>query len=135
MEGNLFMKTKRLIPLSVQQMLDCSGGIFNDWADAFLDLVTQCLVRPEPVCGLESAETYPYTGTWKPTIANCKYDGKRMVAPLNDFELSMGQNFAWGEALTAKLLQEGPLATGFNARGRSFQFYSKGTHLTKALLT
>ena len=54
MEGNLFMKTKRLIPLSVQQMLDCSGGVGDwGWADAFLDLVTQCLVRPRPVCGLD----------------------------------------------------------------------------------
>ena len=134
MEGNLFMKTKRLIPLSVQQTLDCAGGFGGDWWEALGSLGLIC-ESPLDICGLESAETYPYTGTWKPTIANCKYDGKRMVAPLNDFELSMGQNFAWGEALTAKLLQEGPLATGINARGRSFQFYSKGTHLTKALLT
>ena len=131
MEGNLFMKTKRLIPLSVQQMLDC-GGWGDDWFDAFCDLSLQC-ESPLNICGLESAETYPYTGTYDGY--NCKFDKKRMVAPLNDFELSMGQNFAWGEALTAKLLQEGPLATGINARGRSIQFYSKGTHLTKALLT
>ena len=88
------------------------------------------------ICGLESAETYPYTGTFNLPIANCKFDKKRMVAPfLDDCTFTLGENFAWGEALTAKLLQEGPLATGINARARSFQFYSKGTHLTKALLT
>ena len=131
MEGNLFMKTKRLIPLSVQQMLDC-GGWGDDWFDAFCDLSLQC-ESPLNICGLESAETYPYTGTFD---ANCKFDKKRMVAPLlDDCTLTLGETFAWGEALTAKLLQEGPLATGINARGRSIQFYSKGTHLTKALLT
>ena len=135
MEGNLFMKTKRLIPLSVQQMLDC-GGWGDDWFDAFCDLSLQC-ESPLNICGLESAETYPYTGTFNLPIANCKFDKKRMVAPFldDDCTFTLGENFAWGEALTAKLLQEGPLATGINARGRSFQFYSKGTHLTKALLT
>ena len=130
MEGNLFMKTKRLIPLSVQQMLDC-GGWGDDWFDAFCDLSLQC-ESPLNICGLESAETYPYTGTYGQI---CKFDKKRIVAPLLDSQLELGQNFALGEARTAKLLQEGPLATGINARGRSIQFYSKGTHLTKALLT
>ena len=134
MEGNLFMKTKRLIPLSVQQMLDC-GGWGDDWFDAFCDLSFQC-ESPLNICGLESAETYPYTGTFNLNIENCKFDKKRMVAPLlDDCTFNLGENFAFGEALTAKLLQEGPLATGINARGRSIQFYSKGTHLTKALLT
>ena len=134
MEGNLFMKTKRLIPLSVQQTLDCGGG-GDDWSEVYCSLVSQCEL-PLNICGLESAETYPYTGTFNLPIANCKFDKKRMVAPfLDDCTFTLGENFAWGEALTAKLLQEGPLATGINARGRSFQFYSKGTHLTKALLT
>ena len=132
MEGNLFMKTKRLIPLSVQQTLDCAGGFGGDWWEALGSLGLIC-ESPLDICGLESAETYPYTGTYG---QSCKFDKKRMVAPfLDDCTFTLGENFAWGEALTAKLLQEGPLATGINARGRSFQFYSKGTHLTKALLT
>ena len=131
MEGNLFMKTKRLIPLSVQQTLDCTGGFGGDWWEAlgFLGLLCE---SPLHICGLESAETYPYTGTYG---QSCKFDKKRMVAPLLTDNCYLGENCAFGEAVTAKLLQKGPLATGINTRGRSFQFYSKGTQLTKALLT
>ena len=96
-----------------------------------------------PICSSQSTlplssllnEQFRILQVYQPTIANCKFDKKRMVAPLLDSQLELGQNFALGEARTAKLLQEGPLATGINARGRSIQFYSKGTHLTKALLT
>lgn len=124
MEGNLFMKTKRLIPLSVQQTLDCAGGFGGDWWEALGSLGLIC-ESPLDICGLESAETYPYTGTYG---QSCKFDKKRMVAPLLTDNCYLGGNCAFGEAVTAKLLQKGPLATGINTRGRSFQFYSKGVY-------
>ena len=125
-EGNLFLKSKRLIPLSVQEIVDCgwharypNGYSDEGWYGAVvLDL--KLLLR-----GLESEETYPYHGM-KKKGDHCHYDLVNFDNPIVTYVT--GVKYALGEYQTAELLQEGPLANGINARARSFQFYSKGTN-------
>ena len=120
------MKSKRLIPLSVQEIVDCgwrarypNGYSDEGWYGAVvLDL--KLLLR-----GLESEETYPYHGM-KKKGDRCHYDLVNFENPIVTYVT--GVKYALGEGQTAELLQEGPLANGINARARSFQFYSKGMY-------
>ena len=122
------MKAKRLIPLSVQQLIDCGDHDFQPnegWHEVNYDVFKEG--------GLESEEAYPYRGL-KKKGDKCHLDKNRIVAKVDyTYDRDETYKFALGEGQTAELLQEGPLANGINARARSFQFYSKGT-IYKSLL-
>ena len=118
------MKTGKLIPLSVQETLDCCplllpGPEKRDWSMG-LEAIN-CMG------GIESEKTYPYRGDWnpwKPEFMHCSFDKSRSVA-----RVSSTGNWAFGEVNTAKaLIKSGPLANHMNAAARSFQFYSKGKY-------
>ena len=121
------MKTGKLIPLSVQETLDCCplllpGPEKRDWSmglEAF-----NC------IGGIESEKTYPYRGDWnpwKPEFMHCSFDKSRSVAHLTSSTDILV--FPPGEVKTAKaLIESGPLANHMNAAARSFQFYSEGKY-------
>ena len=117
------MKTGKLIPLSVQEMLDCCPFIGKrDW--------TTSLLAFDCMGGIESEKTYPYRGGkcggWIPgKLDQCRFDKSRSVAYL----VSADSWEIYGEASAAKaLIESGPLANHMNAAARSFQFYSEGKY-------
>ena len=121
------MKTGKLIPLSVQEVLECCpdnsswpGPGRTDWVVALRAI--RCMG------GIESEKTYPFRGEWnpwKPASMHCRFDESRSVAKLP----SLGWSVTSGEFDAAfELFYSGPLANHMNAAARSFQFYSKGKY-------
>ena len=118
------------MPLSVQQMIDCTNGLGLDigtplervnvacqteFSDVYLELA---LEQP-----LQSAQSYPLTGTF----GNCRESGTHNItkssAVLQDSEY---QYFTDEEALL-KLVQSGPVVTVFDI-GDSFYRYAGGVY-------
>ncbi|XP_031214774.1 cathepsin 7-like [Mastomys coucha] len=117
-EGQLFNKTGRLLPLSVQNLVDCSrsfgtmgckgGRIYN----AFQYVKNNG--------GLEAEATYPYEAK----VRHCRYHPERSVVKIIRF-LVIPRN---EEALINALVTNGPIAVGIDAQHESFKKYTGGIY-------
>ncbi|XP_032740820.1 cathepsin 7-like isoform X2 [Rattus rattus] len=117
-EGQLFKKTGKLSPLSVQNLVDCSrsfgtmgckgGRIYN----AFQYVKNNG--------GLEAEATYPYEAK----VRNCRYRPEKSVVKVTRF-LVVPRN---EEALINALVNIGPIAVGIDAQHESFKKYAGGIY-------
>ncbi|XP_060234696.1 cathepsin 7-like [Meriones unguiculatus] len=117
-EGQLFRKTGKLNPLSVQNLVDCSrsfgtmgckgGRIYN----AFQYMKNNG--------GLEAEATYPYEAK----VRRCRYRPERSVVKVTRF-LVVPRN---EEALMNALVTNGPIAVGIDAKHESFMKYTGGIY-------
>ena len=118
------------MPLSVQQMIDCTNGLGLDIGTEMERVNVACqsgfpdvhleLALEQP---LQSAQSYPYTGT----VGNCRESGTNNItksaAVLQDSEYQ----YFTDEAALLKLVQSGPVVTVFDI-GDSFQWYTGGVY-------
>ncbi|XP_028637209.1 cathepsin 7-like [Grammomys surdaster] len=117
-EGQLFKKTGKLLPLSVQNLVDCSrtfgtmgckgGRIYN----AFQYVKNNG--------GLEAEATYPYEAK----EGHCRYRPEYSVVKVIRF-LVVPRN---EEALINALVTNGPIAVGIDAQHESFKKYTGGIY-------
>ncbi|XP_034366454.1 cathepsin 7-like isoform X1 [Arvicanthis niloticus] len=117
-EGQLFKKTGKLLPLSVQNLVDCSrsfgtmgckgGRIYN----AFQYVKNNG--------GLEAEVTYPYEAK----EGHCRYRPEYSVVKVIRF-LVVPRN---EEALLNALVNNGPIAVGIDAQHESFKKYTGGIY-------
>jgi cathepsin F len=104
-EGVNFVKTKKLLSLSEQQLVECDhngdegcqGGLPSN---AFKYMISGHV-------GLESEDKYPYTGT---RAGSCKLSKSDELVFISDFKQITDES-----VMPAALVQYGPLSIGLNA--------------------
>ena len=114
-EGALYMKTKKLISLSVQEAIDCDTIVspppaLREWT-VWIDTIYT-------LGGIESDETYPYLDDKK---HRCHRNKSRNVAYLDNGYFIFGKH-----VVAEKITKKGPMANFMNINPRTFQFYSEG---------
>ncbi|XP_072338900.1 procathepsin L-like isoform X2 [Scyliorhinus torazame] len=119
LEGQTFKKTGKLIPLSEQNLVDCSGpqgnqGCGGGWMEnAFLYVHDNN--------GIDSEAGYPYTGRDDSCNYTVKYKATNCT---NYFFVTKGNE----NALARAAARIGPISVAIDASHQSFQFYHSGIY-------
>ncbi|XP_036449150.1 cathepsin L1-like [Colossoma macropomum] len=133
LEGQMFKKKRKLVSLSVQQLVDCSWyfgnhgckGGWPHWAFKYI----------KSSGGLETASAYPYQAK----EGKCRYDNQRAWAKCSNYKRVRPKE----KALKNAVATVGPISVAIDASQHSFQLYESGvydepncssTNLTHAVL-
>jgi cathepsin L len=117
-EGCHFITTKKLVSLSEQNLVDCSGSYGNEGCNG--GLMTQAMQYIISNGGIDTESSYPYTAE----DGTCQYNAANSGATLKSFV-----NVQTGSEtdLQAKVFL-GPTSVAIDASQSSFQFYSSGVY-------
>ncbi|MBN3303038.1 CATL1 protein, partial [Amia calva] len=117
LEAQWMNKTKQLIPLSKQQLVDCSGDFGNRGCNGGLPFVAYEYIQS--IGGIQAEATYPYAMTKQV----CAADKSKFVATVKGWmSLPSGNE----QALEDALVTIGPVAITIDSTTPSFQFYQSG---------
>ncbi|XP_052012976.1 cathepsin Q-like [Apodemus sylvaticus] len=117
-EAQIFKKTGKMIPLSVQNLVDCSkpqgnrGCYGGTTYNAFQSVLHNG--------GLEAEATYPY----EEKEGLCRYNPKNSAAKIIRF-VALPEN---EDVLMDAVATKGPVASGINVVYSSFRFYKTGVY-------
>ncbi|XP_028617602.1 cathepsin M-like isoform X2 [Grammomys surdaster] len=117
-EGQIFRKTGQLIPLSVQNLVDCSRSYGNRGCQFGSRRLALQYVKDNG--GLESEATYPY----EEKEGSCRYNPENSTASITGFELVPDNE----DALMNAVATIGPISVGIDAWHESFLFYKRGIY-------
>ncbi|KAL7861649.1 hypothetical protein SRHO_G00130900 [Serrasalmus rhombeus] len=118
LEGQMFRKKRKLVRLSEQQLVDCSGrygncgcqGGWPHWAFKYI----------KNSGGLETAYTYPYQAR----EGRCKFRNQRAWAKCSGYRMVPRSERCLKKAVT----KIGPISVAIDASHHSFQFYKSGVY-------
>uniref|UniRef100_A0A4W5QYZ4 Cathepsin La n=1 Tax=Hucho hucho TaxID=62062 RepID=A0A4W5QYZ4_9TELE len=116
LEGQLFKQTGKLLPLSEQNLVDCSGDYHNNGCDG--GLAMKCF-RYVSDHGIMSERKYPYTAE----VGPCEYQNETKDAWCEGFNRVPALD---EKAFRDTLYEVGPIAVSVNATHPSFKFYKDG---------
>ncbi|XP_052585225.1 testin-2 [Peromyscus californicus insignis] len=118
LEGQMFRKTGRLVPLSEQNLLDCMGfNVTHGCSGGFMQYAFQYV---KDSGGLATEESYPYKGRGR----KCRNHTENSAANVRDFMQIPGHE----EALMKAVAKVGPISAAVDASHSSFQFYESGIY-------
>jgi cathepsin L len=117
-EGCHFLTTKKLVSLSEQNLVDCSGNEGNQGCDG--GLMTQGMQYIIDNKGIDTEKSYPYTAQ----DGTCVYDAKNSGATLKSY-INVNQG---DENDLQMKVHQGPTSVAIDASHSSFQFYSSGVY-------
>nr|XP_048303589.1 testin-2-like [Myodes glareolus] len=118
LEGQLFRKTGRLIPLSKQNLLDCVGfNVTHGCSGGFLQ---HAFLYVKDSSGLATEKSCPYKGQGR----ECRYHAEISAANVRDFVQVPGHE----KALMKAVAKVGPISVTVDASHSSFQFYESGIY-------
>jgi len=118
LEGQWFHKTGKLLSLSEQNLVDCSGDQGNEGCDGGLMDQAFTYIKEK---GIESEKDYPY----KAVDQDCTYDPKKKVASDTGFvDIPSGDE----SALQTAIATVGPISVAIDASQDSFQLYESGVY-------
>ncbi|KAK7904094.1 hypothetical protein WMY93_016701 [Mugilogobius chulae] len=124
LEGQTFRKTGRLVSLSEQQLVDCSGGYGNQGCNG--GLMDQAFQYIKANGGIDTEASYPYRAVvFCVPGGSCRYNPSSVGATCSGFtDLSRGSEGALQEAVASV----GPVSVAIDASQESFQFYVSGVY-------
>ncbi|XP_052808419.1 procathepsin L-like isoform X2 [Mya arenaria] len=118
-EGQHFKATGKLISLSEQQLVDCSGSFGNQGCNG--GLMDQAFEYVKSSGGLESEDDYPYLAEER----DCTFDEYKVEATVTGYvDIPEGSE----SQLQAAVAAIGPVSIAIDASHSSFQFYSGGIY-------
>lgn len=106
LEGQYFLKTGKLIPLSEQNLVDC---VKKDAKKCYGGNFYMAYGYLQKNGGIESEKTYPYTGK----KGACKYNPKNSVTKITGYKKVSSND----KALTQAIATVGPISVGINTKG------------------
>ncbi|KAK2491407.1 hypothetical protein MC885_011259 [Smutsia gigantea] len=118
LEGQMFRKTGRLVPLSEQNLVDCSGRQGNGgYRGGLVNFAFQYVTDNG---GLDSEQSYPCHGKEEP----CKYNPEYSAASVTGFHGISAQE----KDREVTVANVGPSSVNIDASKQTFQFYKEGTY-------
>ncbi|XP_054277596.1 procathepsin L-like [Macrosteles quadrilineatus] len=119
LEGQVYLKTKKLVSLSEQNLVDCSYDQYNDGCNGgFADYAFDYIEQNN---GIDTEASYPY----KAEENECKYNAKKKGATCSGYvDLTEGYEQEMQQAV-AKI---GPVAVAIDASQSSFILYQSGVY-------
>ncbi|XP_051007075.1 testin-2-like [Acomys russatus] len=118
LEGQMFRKTGELVPLSEQNLIDCSVSYGNQGCHGgFMQYAFQYV---KDNGSLATEGFYPYEGQ----EGSCRYNVEKSTASVRDFV----QITASEEALMYAVAKVGPISAAIDASHSSFRFYDSGMY-------
>ncbi|XP_067950852.1 cathepsin L-like [Watersipora subatra] len=117
LEGQHYAKTKKLVSLSEQNLVDCSTRN-NGCNGGNMGLAVDYIISNK---GIDTEASYPYTGKQ----GTCKFDPKSVGATATGYVKVRSGNEA---ALMSAVANIGPVSVAIDASHDSFQSYSSGVY-------
>ncbi len=118
-EGQHFLKTKQLVSLSEQNLIDCSGSWGNQGCNGGDQERAFNYTRDNG--GIDTDKSYPY----EVADGSCRFSAKSIGATVTGYvRIPYGNESALMEAVTTV----GPIAVSIDARNDTFQLYSGGVY-------
>ncbi|XP_036417055.1 cathepsin L1-like [Colossoma macropomum] len=119
LEAQMFKKTKTLVSLSEQQLVDCSFENGNNGCEG--GSVDFAFMYIKKVGGLQTEESYSYENE----EGTCRYNQQNAVATCSGFEtVPEGDENALQSAVAAI----GPVSVDIDTRRRTFKLYQSGVY-------
>uniref|UniRef100_A0A2C9JEC6 Uncharacterized protein n=1 Tax=Biomphalaria glabrata TaxID=6526 RepID=A0A2C9JEC6_BIOGL len=119
LEGQIFKRSKKLVSLSEQNLVDCSRKWGNQGCDG--GLMTQSFQYIKDNSGIDSEESYPYIGVNQ----ECAFKKENVAASDSGYvEIQSGNE----QALQQAVVEIGPISAAMVANHDSFLNYKGGIY-------
>jgi cathepsin L len=119
LEGQHFKSSGKLVSLSEQNLVDCSGKYGNQGCNG--GLMDQAFDYIKANKGIDTEASYPY----KAEDGKCKFNKATVGATLTGYtDIQSGSE----DDLTAAIASVGPISVAIDASHDSFQLYSSGVY-------
>jgi len=117
-EGAYFLAGNKLVSISEQQLVDCSGSYGNYGCDGgLMDNAFTYIIKNG---GIDTEASYPYTAE----DGNCAWNKNNIGATLSSFtDVTSGDEAGLTSAIDGQ-----PVSVAIDASQSSFQFYSGGVY-------